>query len=96
MDLKSTIPKIELNIDEIVIDGGSHISEVRLRRAVEQELVRQMGKNNLTRLTKAGESKVNIEELNLNIAPDSGEQDIGHQVAHQVQTAEPMKSSYGR
>jgi hypothetical protein len=96
MDLKSTIPKIELNIDEIVIDGGSHISEARLRQAVEQELVRQMGKNNLTRLTKAGESKVNIEELNLNIAPDSGEQDIGQQVAHHVQTTEPIKSFYGR
>lgn len=87
---------IELNIDEILVEGKGHVSEAQLRRAVEQELTRRFGKTGLPGGPSGpGNSRVNIDEINLTMGTKSGPSEMSRQIATEITGNDLIESFCG-
>jgi len=87
MDLKNTPPKIQLDIDEIQVEGNNHIPEAQLRRAVEQEILRRFGKQGLPGLSLPQNSdspRINLGTIDITAEPNSSPHDISRRIANEL------------
>ena len=75
---------IELNIEELVLHGFSPGDRYRIGEAVERELVRLIGENEVPQSLVQGGEIANVNGSAFDVAPGSRPEVIGAQVARAV------------